>query len=237
LIECDSVGLNAEQARELLYSINLAPYRGGKRVIILNDADSLSTVVANLLLKTLEEPRKDTFFFLVASNSSRLPIPVVSRCQNWRFPYLLDSEIREALIEIENPALIDNLAELANGSLEKIKDIESFVPQWQSSKKKLTQVLSGDSYSALSYASELAKDKDQIASNLSLIRLFIKSKLHEEREPAKQLILADSLENVLVAERLITERNLAPLSVLNLCLLGLSGNLPAQGRLISDIVV
>ena len=189
MIECESVGFNAEQARELLHSINLAPYRSKSRVIILNNADNLSTVVANLLLKNLEEPRKDTFFFLIAANSSRLPLPVVSRCQTWRFARLQDDEIREALIDIENQALIEDLVELANGSLENIKDIESFIPLWESTKDKLAKIISGDSYLALNYASELAKDKEQIASNLKLIRLFIASKLALEEQPAKQLVL------------------------------------------------
>lgn len=237
LLECDTVGFNAEQARELLYSINLAPYRAGKRVVILNDADSLSTVVANLLLKTLEEPRKDTFFFLIASNSSRLPIPVVSRCQNWRFSYLSNSEVAEALQGTEDLSIVDTLVEIAGGSLENIKEIETFLPKWQNVKEKLAKIVAGDSYLAMNYASELTKDKEQIAANLSLLRLFIKTQLRKERVPTQQLILADSLENVLQAERLITERNFAPLAILNLCLLGLSGKLPPQGRMLSEIVV
>ena len=237
LIESESEGLNAEKARELLHSINLAPYRAKSRVIIINDADSLSAVVANLLLKTLEEPRKDTFFFLIAANTSRLPIPVVSRCQTWRFSRLDEEEIRQALIHIDNAALVKDLVELSNGSLENIKNIESFIPQWQNIKDKLNLILSGNSYLAMNYASELSKDKEQIPSTLSLIRLFLSSRLTLEQQAEKQLILADCLENIIVAERLITERNLAPLPVLNLCFLGLSGSLPAQGRLISEIVV
>ena len=236
-IECESENFNAEQTRELLYSINLAPYRAKKRVIIFNDADSLSVVVANLLLKTLEEPRQDTFFFLIAANASRLPIPVVSRCQTWRFARLNADEIREALSSIENLALIEDLVELANGSLENIKDIESFIPLWESTKEKVGFILEGDSYLAMNYAAHLSKDKEQIPNHLAMIRLYLSSKLALEEQPARQLILADGLENMLIAERLITERNLAPLSVLNLCMLGLSGTLPAQGRLIGDIVV
>lgn len=236
-IDCDTADFKAEQARELLHSINLAPYRARNRVIIFNDADSLSSVVANLLLKTLEEPRKDSFFFLVAANTSRLPLPLVSRCQSWRFGRLDKNEIREILEKISDKNLLQDLVELSNGSLDNIKDIESFIPLWNKTKSSISAILDGDSYLAMNYAAELSKDKEVIPAQLRMIRLLLSAKLNSESNPDKLLVLADGIENLVLAEQLITERNLAPLAVLNLCFLGLSSSLAPQGRLLSDIVI
>lgn len=235
-VECEKEGLNAELARELLYSITLAPYRGKCRAIIFNDADSLSTVVANLLLKSLEEPRKETFFFLVAANSARLPIPVISRCQIWRFS-LLAPQIVTGILKQQALNASDDIVQLTGGSLEHLSSLQSSVPHWQNLKTKLGAILAGDSSVALELAAEFTKDKEGIAQNLGLLRLVLMEQLRSEQVPQRKLVLADGIENLLVAERMICERNLAPLTVLNLCFLGLSGELPPQGRLISEIVV
>ena len=45
-------------------------------------ADQMNNNAANSLLKTLEEPRKNTLIILLAHNIDRLPATILSRCQN-----------------------------------------------------------------------------------------------------------------------------------------------------------
>ena len=51
---------------------------------IIDDADSMSEIVQNKLLKTLEEPSPDTVIFLGASNRDNLLSTVRSRCSDIR---------------------------------------------------------------------------------------------------------------------------------------------------------
>ena len=55
--------------------------RAATRSAILSPADALNRFAANALLKTLEEPPARTLLILVASQPSRLPATILSRCQ------------------------------------------------------------------------------------------------------------------------------------------------------------
>jgi DNA polymerase III subunit delta' len=77
----DSKQLRIEQVRELGQELALTSHQGGYKVGILSPADSMNRFAANALLKTLEEPPPRTLLILVASQPSRLPATILSRCQ------------------------------------------------------------------------------------------------------------------------------------------------------------
>jgi DNA polymerase-3 subunit delta' len=77
----ESRQIRIEQLRELAADLALTSHGGGWRVAILSPADSLNRFAANALLKTLEEPPARTLLMLVATEPSRLPATVLSRCQ------------------------------------------------------------------------------------------------------------------------------------------------------------
>ena len=77
----DSKQLRIEQVRELAQELALTSHQGGYKVGILSPADSMNRFAANALLKTLEEPPARTLLILVASQPSRLPATILSRCQ------------------------------------------------------------------------------------------------------------------------------------------------------------
>ena len=77
----DSKQLRIEQVRELSQELSLTSHQGGYKVAILSPADSMNRFAANALLKTLEEPAPRTLLILVASQPSRLPATILSRCQ------------------------------------------------------------------------------------------------------------------------------------------------------------
>jgi DNA polymerase-3 subunit delta' len=81
-----STQIRIEQVRELAAELALTAHQGGYKVGILSPADSLNRFAANALLKTLEEPPGRTLLILVASQPSRLPATVLSRCQRVRIP-------------------------------------------------------------------------------------------------------------------------------------------------------
>ena len=80
----DSRQIRIEQVRELSAELALTSHGGGYKVSILTPADALNRFAANALLKTLEEPPSRTLLILVASEPSRLPPTVLSRCQRVR---------------------------------------------------------------------------------------------------------------------------------------------------------
>lgn len=77
----DSRQIRIEQVRDLAAELALTSHAGGYKVGVLDPADSMNRFAANALLKTLEEPPPRTLLVLVASQPSRLPPTVLSRCQ------------------------------------------------------------------------------------------------------------------------------------------------------------
>jgi DNA polymerase-3 subunit delta' len=80
----DSRQIRIEQVRELAQELALTSHQGGYKVGVISPADVLNRFAANALLKTLEEPPRRTVLILVATQPSRLPATILSRCQRIR---------------------------------------------------------------------------------------------------------------------------------------------------------
>ena len=73
--------ISVEQIREILSGASLRPYEGRNKVFIINPADALSPGGSNSLLKTLEEPTRDTTFILLTRSPDLLLPTIRSRSQ------------------------------------------------------------------------------------------------------------------------------------------------------------
>ncbi|HEX9502348.1 MAG TPA: DNA polymerase III subunit [Thermoanaerobaculia bacterium] len=73
--------ISVEQIRDLLSSASFRPYEGRNKVFIIDPADALSPGGSNSLLKTLEEPARDTTFILLTRSPELLLPTIRSRSQ------------------------------------------------------------------------------------------------------------------------------------------------------------
>lgn len=71
------------QIRALSDFMNISTHRQGRRVIVLYPAEALNVPAANALLKSLEEPNRDTVFILVSNSLDRLLPTILSRCHKF----------------------------------------------------------------------------------------------------------------------------------------------------------
>ncbi|HTD04478.1 DNA polymerase III subunit delta' [Undibacterium sp.] len=71
------------QIRALTDFMNISTHRSGRRVIVLYPAEALNIPAANALLKSLEEPSKNTVFVLVSNSLDRLLPTILSRCHKF----------------------------------------------------------------------------------------------------------------------------------------------------------
>jgi DNA polymerase-3 subunit delta' len=79
--------ITAEQMRDLINRLELRAMEGTVKVAIIKEADELSVDGANIFLKTLEEPNRDTLLILTTAAPERLLPTVTSRChQVFFFP-------------------------------------------------------------------------------------------------------------------------------------------------------
>jgi DNA polymerase-3 subunit delta' len=95
--------INVEQIRELVNGAGMRPYEGRTKVFIIDPADALSPGGSNSLLKTLEEPARDTNFILLTRSYDLLLPTIKSRSQ----PIFITGETRrdEALAKSIDNAL------------------------------------------------------------------------------------------------------------------------------------
>ncbi|MGB2698441.1 MAG: DNA polymerase III subunit [Candidatus Zixiibacteriota bacterium] len=86
-----------DDIREMQKGLNLKPYEGKKRVVIISDVEKLSYSASNSLLKTLEEPPPNSLLILTTSNLNALLPTVISRCQLLRFQRIPNNQLEAEL--------------------------------------------------------------------------------------------------------------------------------------------
>jgi len=116
------------QAREIEKYIYLRPYEAEKKFFIICDAQDLTEESSNALLKTLEEPTKDSIIILTVNDLAALLPTISSRCQKVIFNSLDESTIRDILIQKHKIPLlhahfISYLAEGSPGKALEFKDM------------------------------------------------------------------------------------------------------------------
>jgi DNA polymerase-3 subunit delta' len=84
--------IKVDQIRELLDFAAKSAQMSGYRVVIVSPAHVLNVQAANALLKTLEEPGRDTLFLLLTDSPLLLLPTIRSRCQQLVLPMPSDAE-------------------------------------------------------------------------------------------------------------------------------------------------
>jgi DNA polymerase III subunit delta' len=104
------------QIRRLERVLSMTPYRGGRRVAIIDGADRLNQDASNAFLKTLEEPPAATVLVLITDREEQLLETVLSRCRKVTFKRTEREKVEEVLhAEGLESARVSAIAALANG--------------------------------------------------------------------------------------------------------------------------
>ncbi|WP_157509017.1 DNA polymerase III subunit delta' [Ferrimonas futtsuensis] len=142
VIQPDPRVIKVEQIRELIHALEGTAHQGGRRVVVIHQADAMNTAAANALLKTLEEPAPGVHLLLISDAPNRLPATIISRCQR----LLVASPSRQQSLQWLGegrvaPQQIDGLLRLFGGPLKlaealesgQLETIESWRSGWQRS--------------------------------------------------------------------------------------------------------
>ncbi len=102
VIEIDGASNNSvEDVRELIETLYTATPPGIKfKIYIIDEVHMLSTAAFNALLKSIEEPPKNTLFILATTETHKIPDTVKSRCQEHTFRKLRSEHIVSQLTYI-----------------------------------------------------------------------------------------------------------------------------------------
>ncbi|PKM05341.1 MAG: DNA polymerase III subunit delta' [Gammaproteobacteria bacterium HGW-Gammaproteobacteria-6] len=80
--EEEGKGIKVDAIRQLVDFIGQTAQQGGRKLVLLHPAEAMNLNAANALLKSLEEPGRDTFLLLVSDQPSRLLATIRSRCRH-----------------------------------------------------------------------------------------------------------------------------------------------------------
>ena len=72
--------IKIEQIRDLLKFLNKTTYIRNLKIVLIDNAENLNLNSSNALLKAIEEPQNNTFFFIIQNNASKILDTVKSRC-------------------------------------------------------------------------------------------------------------------------------------------------------------
>lgn len=116
--------ISVSAVRQLIAETHLLPTQGDWRVLIIENAERLNKEAQNALLKSIEEPRPQTVFFLLTDDQTRLLPTVRSRAVKLKTEPLDAREIRSVLAKESNDqASVEEAILLCGGSLGKARSI------------------------------------------------------------------------------------------------------------------
>ena len=134
VVEIDAASNNGvDNIREIREEVAYRPTEGKYRVYIIDEAHMLTQGAHNALLKTLEEPPEYVIFIFATTALHKIPITILSRCQQYHFKRISIDTISSRLsnlmsiegVDVEERA-IRYIAKVADGSM---RDALSLIDQ------------------------------------------------------------------------------------------------------------
>ena len=161
--------IRIEQVRDIESFLNLTPYEGACKVVIVDGAELMNTAAANALLKTLEEPPDESLLLLLTSNEDALLPTIRSRCSALYLKPAAKSELEERLTRDydADPQTAERLARISRGcfghAVNALRDSQ-VLEQREADLERLQEVCEGGLDVRFDYAAELAtrfsRDRD-----------------------------------------------------------------------------
>jgi DNA polymerase-3 subunit delta' len=164
LISPENGTIQIARIRELIWKLQLTPHSARLKVAIIDQAHLMGVAAQHALLKTLEEPRKDTLLILVTSKAEILLPTIRSRCEIIKFYPVPKIEIKNYLknedLPEEKAELIASIARGRPGeAIDFILDPQKLKKRNKAT-KELNKVLSSSINFRFQYAKSISRSED-----------------------------------------------------------------------------
>jgi DNA polymerase-3 subunit delta' len=116
--ENKQASINIRDCSNIIHQNSIQSYEGGYKIFIFWGLDRLYHAAAPKLLKTLEEPEKNTLFILLTENQDKILSTILSRTQLVKIPPLSSDTIAQQLITDFGmaPQKAADIAEISEGN-------------------------------------------------------------------------------------------------------------------------
>jgi len=112
----DDEEIKIDQIRNLIKFLNKSTYSKDLKIVLIDNFETLNLNSTNALLKSIEEPDNNTFFFLINSNPYKLAQTLKSRCIEFKISFsehekknIFKNIITQLNLELELSNLGNNL--------------------------------------------------------------------------------------------------------------------------------
>lgn len=183
-VKPDRTTIPVDDIREMIRLCGSYSFEGGKRVVIIEKAESMTVQAANCLLKTLEEPPENTYFFLITSHPELLLTTIISRCRSLKLHPWEDTYLEMILRKEQVPEQrIHETVFFSHGSLGVAKKIATDEQYWETRNLILKNVYAADNRSDLIKFATTVKDKSPTLDEvLDMTESLLFLLLHAGRE-------------------------------------------------------
>ena len=79
--------IKIDQSRNLIKFLNKTTYKGNFKIILIEDIENFNINASNAILKSLEEPNTNTFFFLIHNIAYQILETIKSRCMIFKIHF------------------------------------------------------------------------------------------------------------------------------------------------------
>jgi DNA polymerase-3 subunit delta' len=173
--------ISIQQIRELEKELNFRSFSGKKKIAILDPATLMNLSAQNALLKTLEEPPRDSLLILIAANGGTLLPTLRSRCLRISFGPVARDLISGFLVSRKGLAAetAEFLAAMSLGSLGAVVSIDTqeLLERRREWVRLISGLRAGDYRAATDAAEALAGSKEDSLRFLEWIESWFRDLL------------------------------------------------------------
>ena len=131
----DQRGINTVRKKIKEFASTRSFFKNGLKIIILDEADSMTNIAQCALRRIIEKYSKNVRFCIICNYINKIIPAIQSRCMKFRFSLLSEKEIEikiKAIAEQENITISDKglktIVELSNGDMRKGINILQSIP-------------------------------------------------------------------------------------------------------------
>jgi DNA polymerase-3 subunit delta' len=173
--------IKIDARRGMIDTLSRHSLEGGRRVVVIENAEKMTPQAQNCLLKTLEDGAEDTYFLLTCDVESAILPTIRSRCRCVRVQPWEPERIEKALLKRGVPAeRAQALSVYCEGSLGRALQMQEDASYWQARETVKRSFLSAKNTASLPGAAQALKDqKDQGDRLLDILEQEIRALMHD----------------------------------------------------------
>ena len=214
---------NCVVSENIISKSKFSPFMSNYKVVVVNQANYLTKVSAESLLKTLEDINSNFIVIFLIENLYDLPETIISRCQTWKLNKISEKKILDILSE-SHPEKQKQILEIMSfgsptlGEATEMLNDSIFFEERQEGLRRIVKIINSPMSDKLNYSKELTqlyrKDKERVLYELkiwkNLFRKILKTEdMNEDLETisimspikkANKLGIKKNIQNILKTE-------------------------------------